>query len=1247
MRARANPRVDQPVRRSSINVTEEGLRRRLCLGALWGGALLLIPAGIAAQSLVSNTHLNPTANFNFGNATDGSRSQRFTTGDHANGYDLTGVEVRVGVVAFTGTETVTMKIYTFDADGHRKLGDLVHTMTTPTLTAGSLNEFPAPAAATLRPETKYLVTFQATGDSAADLSLRNVAGNGQTGLSGWLIENDSRQNGPTSSARSLMIDVKGSARTTPLPPPNNPATGTVTITGSPVVGQELTATVSDVADDDGVTSPSYTYQWIRVDGFDTDISGATGTTYTLAADDTGKRVKMKVSFQDDDSHNEVLISDAFPLTGLILAPPSAPSIEALAIGDTALTVSWSAASGATGIVAYDVRYILTSADESVESNWSVVDDAWLPTSGRLQHVIFGLTNDSGYDVQVRAVDILDGVWSASTVGTPADLANAYNASPTTITPGLRVGGNLQSSSDEDWVQFTVETDAAFVLYSTGNLDTHGRLEDEIGLLTQDDNTNLDGSANFFIGGGLAAMTYYLQVTGVGGVTGEYTLHVEEIRETGSTSDAEVIEAYITEFVHISRNDADYLVMEVDVITDVLVHSDGGFDGKVTVEDRFGELASNDDSLFPASRLEFHIREKFFVDTYEFKVEAAVPGNAGILAVHVRPVVEPGSTLADAAPLVVGDLERFYLGKPAGGNIEPSSDVDYFKIELSSAERLFIRGVSYELDIEGQLLDAMGDPVAVGSYEETFWKSGPMGFTLNGSVLAGTYYLEVSHDGFDSGAYTVSAATDPGQAPLADECRMLAASDPPVADELYGCQWHLSQTSQYGGTAPDINVEDVWTAGELGEGVGVVIVDNGLDTGHPDLVDNVDTSRNHNYLDTPGLVYVYNNHGTAMAGVAAARDNAIGGRGVAPRASLYGYNLLRANTFVNTLDAMTRNAVTTGVSNNSWGPPDGPGLDRAPELWERGIEDGIQNGYDGKGVVYVWAAGNGNSFSDQSNYDEYANHYGVVAVGAVGPHGAKATYSETGPNLWVSAPSNGAGFFFTGEDPGLFSTGSYGRYGWTGGTSGATAIVTGAVALIRGANPSLTWRDVKLILAASGQMVDPEGFSADWEQGALKYGSDSEQYDYSLWYGFGMVDAKAAVDLAGNWTNVPPMMKSESEEVPAALVAQDPPSVFDVGPTVTSTVTLESDIEFVEYVEVNVVFDAPDFEDLDVELRSPADTVSRMSTGTYFRSSSSDLPGLEGEFRFGSARFLGEDPSSPWRKSRFGDVRVARRGRRWG
>ena len=91
---------------------------------------------------------------------------------------------------------------------------------------------------------------------------------------------------------------------------NNPATGAPGINGTAQTGQTLTATTSDVADEDGLTGAAFTHQWVRSDsGTDTDIDAATGSTYVVATADEGKVIRVRVSFTDDLGNSESLTSN--------------------------------------------------------------------------------------------------------------------------------------------------------------------------------------------------------------------------------------------------------------------------------------------------------------------------------------------------------------------------------------------------------------------------------------------------------------------------------------------------------------------------------------------------------------------------------------------------------------------------------------------------------------------------------------------------------------------------------------------------------------------------------------------------------------------------------------------------------------------------------------------------------------------------------------------------------------------------
>ena len=113
---------------------------------------------------------------------------------------------------------------------------------------------------------------------------------------------------------------------------NTPATGAPTITGTAQVGQTLTASTTGIADADGLTSVSYTYQWIRVNGTEADIAGENSSTYTLVDADLGTTIKVKVSFTDDASNSETLTSAATATVGAAATGP--PTVTDVAVTST-------------------------------------------------------------------------------------------------------------------------------------------------------------------------------------------------------------------------------------------------------------------------------------------------------------------------------------------------------------------------------------------------------------------------------------------------------------------------------------------------------------------------------------------------------------------------------------------------------------------------------------------------------------------------------------------------------------------------------------------------------------------------------------------------------------------------------------------------------------------------------------------------------------------------------------------------
>ena len=888
----------------------------------------------------------------------------------------------------------------------------------------------------------------------------------------------------------------------------------------------------------------------------------------------------------------------------------APTIDSVRADDRAVLVSWSAPTGiTTGVGAYDVRYIETGADETMDSNWTVEEDAWEDGGGSLTYAITGLTNGTEYDVQVRAVDKddVDGAWSATTSATPADHGDTQ-AAATSVTAEARAWGVIDPDDDEDYFSFSVSSTADYWIYTLGDLDTVGELLDSGGMSidTSDRGGVLPNPDNFFLWHRLESGTYYIKVTGFGLTDEPYILRVREFTDTTSRSNAATLE--INGFANGTidpEDDQDYFKLELSEATEVAIRASGFPDTVGELQRSNGTvIASNDDGYLPGGRRNFLIRESLNAGVYYVKVSSFAGSSDGPYSVYAAAITEPGSAIADAQPLT--------LGGTAGGIIDPAGDEDYFSLTLSETTYLTIGGVSDGTNISGALTDEnnLQAPVDSIHFDDLF--------IFEGRLDAGTYHLKVTgKDGTETGRYTVRAIEQGGYTYFVDRCSNIMTSGG-INDPLYGCQWHLNNNDQFrNSSGHDIRVEEVWPT-YTGSGINVAVVDDGMHHQHEDLTDNVLTSFNHNYdPDLTDIYHPFEDHGTAVAGLIAAKDNSLGMRGVAPEAKIYGYNYLVEQSDENEANAMSRNAATTAISNNSWGPGDSGRPEPATELWEAAVKDGVTNGYGGKGVFYAWAAGNGGDDDDYSTLDEYSNFYAVTAVCAVGPDDKRSEYSELGSNLWVCGPSNSGRV----GQPGIATTDNGHRYrGNFGGTSAATPIVSGVVALIREANNALTWRDVKLILAASARKNDPD--NTGWEEGAFKYGSTTDRYNYNHEYGFGMVDAKAAVDLASGWTNVRDLREITSESGVINLRIPDLPS-SGTPTTVTASLTVDPYVDFVEFVEVNARFNHPFFRDLTVELVSPSRAVSTLST-------SAPIDGdLTTRFRFGSARHLGENAAGEW------------------
>ena len=218
---------------------------------------------------------------------------------------------------------------------------------------------------------------------------------------------------------------------------NTPATGAPTITGTATVGQTLTAVTTGIMDADGLTNVSYTYQWIRVDGTDADISGATSITYTLVGADLGKTIKVTVSFTDDASNPETLTSTATAAVAAAANTPAtgAPAITGAAQVGQTLTAGTTAIMDANGLnsVNYMYQWIrVDGTDADISGATSITYTLVGADLGKTIKVTVSFTDDASNDETLT---------SAATAAVSAAPNTPATGAPT-ITGTAQVGQTL-------------------------------------------------------------------------------------------------------------------------------------------------------------------------------------------------------------------------------------------------------------------------------------------------------------------------------------------------------------------------------------------------------------------------------------------------------------------------------------------------------------------------------------------------------------------------------------------------------------------------------------------------------------------------------------------------------------------------------------------------------------------------------------------------------------------------------------
>lgn len=519
----------------------------------------------------------------------------------------------------------------------------------------------------------------------------------------------------------------------------------------------------------------------------------------------------------------------------------------------------------------------------------------------------------------------------------------------------------------------------------------------------------------------------------------------------------------------------------------------------------------------------------------------------------------------------------------------------------------------------------------------------------------------------------------------------------VDDPLFAHQWHLVNTGQKTFSAgagvkdEDLRMKKAIADGLSGRGVIIAILDDALEIAHEDLHSNVIPNGSWNYVKgntdpTSDFTYDKGEHGTSVAGIAAAvAMNGKGGRGVAPQASLKGFNVLAAQNSQAYIESMGGHDRSRDVHifNMSYG--DVSENFEALQQTARELYASTAQLRGGKGGIYVKSAGNGfNRITLDGkayNCSEQPDGFGVsgltcqnavneeensrpevITVGAFNASGVKSSYSTAGANLWLSAPGGEYGTespaiitpdrsgcdkgysrsrnlypespnknFETGEpendgkyNPGCNYTSCF------NGTSSAAPNASGAVALLLQVNPNLTRRDVKHILAKTARKIDPSSSEANVTveidgvnyQASEGWITNKANYNFHNWYGFGAVNVDAAVAMAKTYTQTLPALLEKSYGS-ALAPAVDIPDNSAAG--ITRTIIVADDLT-VENLFVHIAIEHSDLREIGIEITSPGGTRSILLNIRSVLKTGLDV---EGGVIMSSNAFYGEKSKGEW------------------
>ncbi|KAE9538815.1 hypothetical protein AGLY_005397 [Aphis glycines] len=418
---------------------------------------------------------------------------------------------------------------------------------------------------------------------------------------------------------------------------------------------------------------------------------------------------------------------------------------------------------------------------------------------------------------------------------------------------------------------------------------------------------------------------------------------------------------------------------------------------------------------------------------------------------------------------------------------------------------------------------------------------------------------------------------------------------------------------------DMNIVPVFfELGITGHGVNITVPDDGLEWTHPDILPKFNPDVSWNYISNNNEIMPdrdgnggYRSHGTRCAGeIIMQPDNDVCGVGTAYGASLGGIKFLDDGS-TDTREAKVLKYALNYVCiySNSWGPADtGTFMEHLTDFVKRSLSKGIHQGRDGKGAIYVFAAGNGKTEGDNCACDGYVNSIYTIVIASCDDSGHVAHYSERCASIMATAYSG------SGQEKNVLTTDVKGKCTASHtGTSAAAPLVSGIIALALSANPELSWRDIQHLIAWTAQ-VAPLSDNYGWNR-------NKAGFFYSVDFGFGLVNAYRLVQEAMKWENVPEMSSCgiRMPKVKGYPVSRNRAARITVYSN--GCEGLSGEIKYLEYVQLVLSMTYPKRGDIQIAMKSPLGTECHVLES---RSKDFNTRGLK-RWTFSILAFWGESP----------------------